>query len=156
MKYIQMTEFLYRKYFCDRNTNMSCKNDLDKALEEQAKIQERELLEQEAEMEEDYVVVFNVMIENKEIELVTERNLYYPGSDSALVYNNKIYITGIVLQKVFSGHYKWVIPGKVITDAFHNAGILEEDTDARTKKFNGIRHYVVSIDMLKLYVSNKK
>ncbi len=156
MKYIQMTEFLYRKYFCDGNTNMSCKNDLDKALEEQAKIQERELLEQEAEMEEDYVVVFNVMIENKEIELVTERNLYYPGSDSALVYNNKIYITGIVLQKVFSGHYKRIIPGKVITDAFHNAGILEEDTDARTKKFNGIRHYVVSIDMLKLYVSNKK
>lgn len=156
IKYIQMTEFLYRKYFCDGDKNLSCKNDLDKTLEEQAKIQEKELLEQEAETAEDYVVVFNDIIENEEINLKTEKNLYYPGLDSALVYNNRIYITGMALQKAFSNHYKRVILQRVITNALHNAGILEEETDARTRKFGGIRHYVISIDMLKLYIENNK
>ncbi len=154
IKYIQMTEFLYRKYFCSGNEGQSCKNDLNTALEKQAKIQEKELIEQEA--EEDYIVVFNAMIDDKKINLETEKNLYYHGRDSALVHNNKIYITGEVLQKAFSEYYKRVIPRKVITDAFHNAGILEEDINARTKKFGNIRHYVISVAMLKLYIGNMK
>lgn len=156
IKYIQMTEFLYRKYFCNLDKNLSCKNDLDNALEKQAKIQEKELLEQEEEMEEDYVAVFCNMIENEEINLFTKKESYYPDLNSALLYRNKIYITGIALQALFIKYYKRVIPRKVITGAFHNAGILEEDTDARTKKLGSTRHYVIPISMLKLYVEMKK
>ena len=97
-----MTEFLYRKYFCDGNTNMSCKNDLVpskhfKGLYESKK----SFISLITSL---YFLTNSVTNDttSPDIELVTERNLYYPGSDSALVYNNKIYITGIVLQKVNS------------------------------------------------------
>jgi len=155
IKYIQMTEFLYTKYFCAGDEGLSCKNDLDRALEKQTKNQEKELMEQEAEAEEDYVSVFHNMTESGEINLETDRNLYCPGSDSALIFNKKIYITGTALQAAFTRHYKRFIPRKLITDAFHNVGILEEDTGTRTKKFDGTRHYVISISMLNLYIEMK-
>ena len=96
------------------------------------------------------------MIEINEINLQTDKNLYFPDSNSALIYNHKIYITGQLLQEVFTRHYKKVISKKLITDAFHNANILYEDTDVKTKKVNGIRHYVISVDLLKLYIEMKK
>lgn len=156
MKFMQLAEFLYKKYICDNREDLSCTEALNKALEKQAKIQEKELLSQETEIEEDYVVVFRDMLEKEQIELESDRDSYSFDYGKALVCDRKIYITQEVLQRALLNRYKRVVPVRLVTNALHNAGILDEDKDARTKKFINKRHYVVSTDMLEYYCEVKE
>lgn len=155
IKFIQLTEFLYRKYLCTPDQDLSCKELLYHALEKQAKIQEKELLEQEAEAEEDYVVGFYNMLKENEFDIETDEDAYSPDSGAVLCFDNKIYIRGQVLQEALFKHYKWIVLYTTVASALHNAGILEEDKDVKTKKFMHRRHYVVSYPMLKKYCEIK-
>lgn len=156
IKFIQLTEFLFRKYYCGDDPDLSCKENLYQALEHQAKIQEMELLEQEAKKEEDYVVVFYDMIQKKEITTVADVYSYTADSGTALIHNGKIYIRGEVLQEALFKRYEHVVPQKKVINALHGAGILEEDRDARTKKIKDKRHYVVPIGLLRQYCKKKE
>ena len=155
IKFIQLTEFLFWKYCCSGNTDLRCGEVLYQALEHQAKIQEMELLEQEAKKEEDYVVVFHDMIEKEEIAIETNIDLYSADSGTALMYKDKIYIREVLQEALFK-RYEHVVAQKKVIDALHGAGILEEDRDARTKKIKDKRHYVVPAGLLQQYCEKKE
>ena len=62
----------------------------------------------------------------------------------------------LTLQKGLLTYLKRTISMKAVSDALHDAGVLEEDVSCRTKKWNGIRHYVISRRAIELYCQTKE
>lgn len=99
------------------------------------------------------------MLKGKYLTLVTDKLCYRPDDTSGLNYffqNGKIYITKNILQTGMNRYLGRTCSAKRLSDAMHDAGILEEDTDARTKKFGSCRHYVINYVLLKQYCEDKQ
>ena len=158
VKYVKLTEFLYCKYLCGGMDSLSGREYLEEVLKKQAKIQQEELLEQEDETNIDYVMgIYDILnAEGKYINMITQRELYNAkDEDSCLVWDGKVYITGDALRNAVWKYYQRTIRIRDVVSALHDVGVLEEDRDARTKKYKGVRHYVVSYRALLLYYSTK-
>lgn len=156
IKYVKLTEFLYRKYLCAGKGNVSGQEYLEKALEKQAKIQQEELLAQEDENSIDYVIgIYNILnTEKRYIKMISQEALYdAQDTESCLIWAGRVYMTRNAMQNAVWNYYQRPIQIGMVVAALHNAGILEEDgSGAKTKKCKyGGRHYVISVRALQRY-----
>lgn len=156
--YLRLTEVLFRKYCVGNLSEESRSKQLYEALEKNYKIQQKELDSlKQCELDRDYVIdVANMLgAENKYLQSVSCRLEYVPNDENFLVDNGRIYITKIALCNGLIKYYGKVVSIKEVSNALHKVGILEEDSDARTKKLDGKRHYVISKRALELYYNMK-
>lgn len=154
-KFIKLTEVLFRKYMCLGCGKTSGKERLDEALKMNYDIQQKELQwKWEEESERDYVIDVDRMLKSNDtyIKMENTRGFYQANDENCLYDGRKVYITRNALVRGMSEYYQAIAPIKKIVDALHEAGILEEDNDSRTKKFLNKRHYVLSVEMMKRYV----
>jgi hypothetical protein len=63
-----------------------------------------------------------------------------------------LYITQTALVRAFTKRLKKDISYREITGEFHDAGILMEDMDRHSKKFQNIRHYVINVKTLETII----
>lgn len=152
-KFIKLTEILFRKYMCLGCSETSGREKLYDALSVNYAIQQREL-QRKWQDERDYVVDVYTMLkdEDKYIKVESSRALYQASDERCLYCDDKIYITRNALARGMSEYYQKIVPLKKIIDALHEADILDEDNDSRTKKFLNKRHYVLSVKMMERYV----
>ena len=154
--WLKLTERLYRKYVLNSSMEDSCKEQLYEAVERNYVFQSQELRYLRSNEERDVVVDIYHMLNGGHLECVTSMRPYENAITndcmngmSYCFHNNKIYITQNALQTGMARYYGQAYSAKKISDAMHDAGILEEDTDARTKKFAHKRHYVINRELLK-------
>ena len=158
MECMNIVEYLYRKYFCNENAQLSMKSRFEKALINQALYAHNQLCNlRQKEKQIDYVeVVYIILSSKKYLRAEANPRNYTPTGDTYLLYNGHFYITRTALQKGLLTYLKRTISMKAVSDALHDAGVLEEDVSCRTKKWNGIRHYVISRRAIELYCQTKE
>lgn len=154
--FIKLTEQLFRKYMCHGLERESGKEALENALKRNYDIQQKELMwERKKDSGNDYVADVDVMLNAKDkyLKAISFITQYQNCNDNESFYVSagKVCITRSALQNGMMKFYRRAISVKEIVDALHNAGILEEDSNTRTKKFNGLRHYIISLEMLENY-----
>ena len=155
--FIKLTETLFRKY-CNGNLKEESKcQKLREALLSNYEIQQNELeLARYYERERDYVVDIQNMLGSPDyLESVTNRMQYVPNDKNYLIDKGRIYITKLALNYGMIKYYRKAVSMKEISNALHEAGVLEEDSDTRTKKMDGKRHYVICYEALDLYCNLK-
>lgn len=157
MQAIQIVEFLYRKYICNGDETLSMKSQFNDSIKNHAlKINKQLQVRRLQEENQDYVeIIYNILSMRKFIKLEGMSEDYVPQDDNFALYNGKFYITSGALQRVLLLHLQRTVSMKAVTDSLHDAGVLEEDKDARTKKFQGKRHYVISRAAMELYCKMK-
>lgn len=155
MTFIKLTEKLFRKYMCNDLSDLSGKQELNKAIERNYQIQQRELQwERQEECDNDYVRDVYLMLcgGNRYLEVVTNKIMYCPNNANFYMHENKSYVTRTALVNGMNKYYKHAVSWKKIVDALHEAGVLDEDDKVRTKKFVDKRHYVILMDMIEDYL----
>lgn len=159
MKCLQIVEFLYRKYFCNGNETASMRKQFEEALQKQAVRYNKELNEQMRKEEQiDYVEVVYCMLSSKNVYLHMEEiyDRYEPTGKNFSLHNGKFYITRTALQFGLLKYLNRTVSMKKVSDALHDAGVIEEDYNTRTKKFHNVRHYVISRQAIELYCRIKE
>ena len=154
--FIKLTEQMFRKYMCHGLERESRKEALENALKRNYDIQQKELMwERKKDRGNDYVADVDAMLNAKDkyLKAISSIIKYQNRNDNESFYvgAGKVCITRSALQNGMMKFYRRAISVKEIVDALHNAGILEEDSNTRTKKFNGLRHYIISLEMLENY-----
>lgn len=154
-KFIMLTEMLFRKYVLYNFPNASGKEQLMLALETNYKKQQQDLrMKRTEESERDIVTdVYRMFISKDEFVKKETSRIKYEPSDAVYLFNEgKWYITGGALKIAMSKYYKQNISLKKVVDALHEADVLDEDVDARSKKIKNKRHYVINIHMMEEYI----
>lgn len=157
MKYITLTEELFRKYMCCGASEYSGKEKLEKALERNYIIQQKELKSEGGNKADwEYVMDVYQMLgkENQYLKMVTNMMEYEPNYDNYFMKRDRIYVTGTALLRGMRRYYQHDVDGRKILAILHNIGVLDEDaTSARTKKLKNVRHYVLIRSMIEEYLS---
>jgi len=155
--FIRMTEYLFEKYLCDPTLHLlKIEKSLDFAIKEQIRLQQEELQKIRAREEShDYVAEFyKILYDNgRYIQLCTQRE-YTDCEKSCVLCKDKIYITTAAIKNALFNRYQQYVAPKLITDALHEAGILEEEprSNGRQKNFAGKKHYVLCRKMFANYM----
>lgn len=158
MECMSIVEFLYTKYFCCGNVQLSMKTRFEEALSMQALCAHEQLCNlRQREKQIDYVeVVYSILSSQEYLKAESYIGSYIPSGDNYLLYKGRIYVTKTALQKGLITYLKRTVSMKAVSDALHDAGVLEEDIASRTKKWQGIRHYVISRQAIELYCQAKE
>ena len=157
--YLKLTEMLYRKYLLNSSTEDSCKELFYEAIDKNYAIQRAELLQTRNDEECDVVVEILNMLNGGILMCIDDIRCYRPNNmevPSYLLHDGKICITKNILQTGMNRHLGKTCSAKQLSDAMHDAGILEEDMDSRTKKICTHRHYVINYYLLKQYCEGKQ
>lgn len=155
--FIRMTEYLFEKYLCASELYLlKMEKSLGSAIKEQIRLQQEELQKIRAREESrDYVAEFYKILydDGKYIQLCTQRE-YTDCEKSCVLCKDKIYITTAAIKTALFNRYQQYVAPKLITDALHEAGILEEEphSNGRQKNFAGKKHYVLSRKMFANYM----
>lgn len=157
---LRITAKLFAKYMCNGDYNECYLNELDEALKKQVKIQEKRMkILKEVQSITDYVQVFDNVINGEIYCVCSDRDDNYKA-----VYNqiylkkpSYLYITKSALRYGVDTCYGvGAIDINKIINALHENDLLEEDRDAITKKFLGVRHLCISRYALDNYIALKK
>lgn len=155
--FIRMTRYLFGKYLCD--PELYCLNkekSLDSALKEQIHLQQAELQKiRSREESPDYVAEFyKIIYDNGKYIQICSLKEYNDCEKTCVLYKDKIYITTAAIKNALFNRYQQYVAPKLITDALHEAGILEEEphSNGRQKNFAGKKHYVLCRKMLANYM----
>lgn len=146
--FIRMTGYLFEKYLCDPELYcLNMEKSLASAIKEQIRLQQEELQKIRAREESrDYVAEFyEILYDNgKYIQLCAQKE-YVDCEKSCVLCKDKIYITTAAIKTALFNRYQQYVAPKLITDALHEAGILEEEpsSNGRQKNFAGKKHYVL-------------
>ena len=156
-EYIELTEFLYRKYFCNEKRECQIMEQFTGRLYATSIRQHNEICKAEFEQELNYVLeVYQMMTaENRYLKMEGHYNDYKPKGNNFLIWNGRYYITSEALQYGMQIYLKHTVSLKKISRALCDAGVLETNSgDARTKKCGlGVRHYVISRYAIEMYCS---
>lgn len=152
-RFIYLVEILVRKYCFGNDVEISGKNALDNAIAKSVAIQQKQLMVLRKQDEPRDIVcdVLNMLNDSQCITAIIDKTEYCPSLNCYYIHNNTIYITSAALQNGLVKKYKRIYSIKKVSDALHNAGVLEEDVDSRSKKTGGKRHYCINVEMLELY-----
>ena len=151
---LQLVELLYRKYICGDDERLSMKKQFEESLKKQAIKMCKQLLNQKnQEKVVDYVEVVYMILSSGNVYIRQDgaEIPYTPAADNYTLVNGKFYVTRTALQKGLLLYLKRTVSMKQVIDALYDAGVLEKDVDARTKKYCGVRHYVISREAIVLY-----
>ena len=110
----------------------------------------------EAEETVDYLLVLNDIITEgtkcKDINIVLSNAQYSEEKGEQALNNGSCFIlTRQALQRCLMSRLGKTISLNEVSDALHDAGILIEDVDKRTRKFHNVRHYFLDILALERY-----
>lgn len=161
MMYIQLTEFLFRKYCCENSTDLSGKEDFEKALEYNRCEQESELQSIRDVNEHDYVLDLEIILNNlaykdRFIHCVVDEKSYNCRDDSQCLYKNSCwYLTKAAMVKSLSSYLGKMVQFKSVEAQLKESGVLERGTKALTKREKTKEHYVICSKMLKHYCESK-
>ncbi len=155
--FLQLTEFLYRTYLCDGSETLSVKEGLKTAIKKQYGIQQEQLMKIKEDEEHDYVSEVIAMLagNNQYIEAITDSSRYSNYEHSYLQKGDEIYITRNALIYGMMKYSNRRVNINRIIRQLEDGGILNRGTDSITKKFRGIRHYVIRYPILELYAKCK-
>lgn len=156
--FIEMAEFLFCKYVCNKDQELSAHSGLKDAIEKQYKIQQEQLRKLSVSEQHDYVLEVKDMLdaeEDKFLIIETNPDRYENFGESCLLHNNKIYITRSALTYGMMRYYGASIDIGKIIKALEDGGVLNRGTDTLTKKFKNKRHYVIDLRLLELYSKMK-
>lgn len=152
-----LVEHLFCKYVCSGNTQNSAHRELDEALQRQGERQLKQLdsLRQKDEECNVLLVLDEIIKEgtkSKDIKISMVRAQYSDQTgNQAFLDGNYFYITGNALQACLMNHIGYPVSLCKVSDELHDAGVLVEDIDKRSKKFMSRRHYVIAVDALDRY-----
>lgn len=158
--FIRMTKYLFDKYLCD--PALYIQNDetiLDSAIKEHVQVQQVALQKIHfREKKRDYIAELYWIIHNRGQYIQVRAQLEYNDfENSCMLCNDRIYITSNAIKNAFinyCGHYTSV---KLIIDALHEEGILEEEpsSNGKQKNYQGKKHYVLNRKIFANYMYNK-
>ena len=157
VRVLYLVEDLFCQYMCENDSKLSGRIQLHEALEETGKIQVKQLEQLRfREEEEDILLVLHQIIEEgtncKDIHIVmTESQYSSRDKNMALLKDGCFNIKGDDLINVLMKRVGRPVSLKKVSDQLHKEGILDEDSDKRTKKVASRRHYVINIAMLENY-----
>ena len=155
--FIRMTKYLFDKYLCDPELYLlNDGNALELAIKEQVQIQQTELQKiRFREEKHDYIAELYRIIQNngKYIRVCTP-NQYDDFDHSCVLYNDRVYITSTAIKNAFFNCYQRYVAPKLIVDALHQEGILEEESgsNGRQKNYQGKKHYVLNRKIFATYM----
>lgn len=152
--YIRMTKYLFGKYVCNPELYL-IKDNLPSAIDKQIQSQEVELQKIRSQEEHDYIAeLYDILqAEGKYIKVV-DKNTYTNFETSCVLTEKQICITSAALKNALFNYYQEYINPKLVIDALHNNGILEEEPGSRGRQKNcqGIKHYVINRRMFVNYL----
>lgn len=157
VRVLYLVEDLFCQYMCENDSKLSGRIQLHEALEETGKIQVKQLERLSSlEKEEDILLMLYQIIEEgtncKDIHIVMTESQYSSGDKNmALLKDGCFNIKGEDLINVLMKRVGRPVSLKKVSDQLHKEGILDEDSDKRTKKVASRRHYVINIAMLENY-----
>ena len=157
VRVLYLVEDLFCQYMCENDSKLSGRIQLHEALEETGKIQVKQLERLSSlEKEEDILLMLYQIIEEgtncKDIHIVMTESQYSSGDKNmALLKDGCFNIKGEYLINVLMKRVGRPVSLKKVSDQLHKEGILDEDSDKRTKKVASRRHYVINIAMLENY-----
>lgn len=156
VKYIELTEFLYRRYFCNGEERMCMTEQFKKALHETGIKQHNAICKAKAEQQMDYVrEVYKMMTSGgKYLKMEGCRDDYEPVGNNFLLWEGKYYITSDTLRYGMQRYLNRPANVKEISRLLCEAGVMETDASgARSKKCRGLmeRHYVISCSAIQKY-----
>lgn len=149
--FIRMTECLFEKYMHYPELRFSeNKKALDSAIERQLDLQRKELQKiRSAEEEPDYIAeLYRIITSNPPcIKICGKQSEYEHLPNACLLSNDKIYITAAAMKEALFTYYKRHVSAKLVMDAFHKEGLLEEEPGSRGRQKNylGKKHYVIPL-----------
>lgn len=152
--FIRMTKYLFGKYVCDQEFYL-IKDNLSSAVDKQIKAQEVELQKIRSKEEHDYIAeLYDILQAEGKYIKVADKSTYTNFKISCMLTEERIYITSEALKNALFNYYQEYINPKLVTDALHNNGILEEEPSSKGKQKNyqGIKHYVINRRMLVNYL----
>lgn len=154
-EYIELTEFLYKKYFCNESTEQKNTGQFTAKLYEIAIKQHCEICQSTSEDEIDYVrEVYKMMTaKNKYLKMEGNRDEYNPDGRNFLVWKGKFYITSDALQYGMQIYMNRTVSLKKISRTLCDAGVLETDAGSANSKRCGlkVRHYIISRSAIELF-----
>ncbi len=155
VKYMQLVEFLYRKYMCNGDEAYSAREQFESVLYEKAVRQHKEIRFAIHEQKIDYVREIYKMLnsDNMYLVMVSNRRFYAPDGKNFLIEYGRYYVTGSALYYGMIKYLGRTISRKVLSDALFDAGVLETDNSGgRTQKtYWNRRHYVISRQVIEAY-----
>ena len=148
---LRLVEFLYRTYMCHNSESLSCKNEFEESLQKNAKQQQALLIyHQENEEDINYIkAVFECLTaKDKYVHVCTSTDEYLPSSNTCLMENDYFFITSTALASALTKYLNKTVSMKKVAISLRDAGLLDTDTDALTKKKLGHRHYKINYTLL--------
>lgn len=170
---LNLVEFMFRKYVCNGDMEISHYEAFQTALEnqEKAQIKELEILQRKGSpifyLEEikgildeyDQGVCKDIVIVEKEYEYDPENEgqalLTYSRDVLGQKHRPILQITSKALDVALYNRLQQPINMKQVTDQMHHSNVLYEDSDSRTKKINNKRHYVIDVNTLQMVCERK-
>lgn len=158
--FLRLTEWLFRKYFLGDEGKDLCQQKFETALLRLVQVQEEAMkkLREKAEQP-DYIVGFSESLSHNYIKVLHDPGEYIidgkvQNKTCFLDSKCRIYITSGELRSLMVRRYQRLIQLQDIVRQFHGHGILEEESGSGgfQKNFKGIKHYVISIPMMVLYL----
>lgn len=152
-----LVEHLFCKHVCHMDAGISANSELTRALQQQGERQLKYLdsLRQKDEECNILLVLDEIIKEgtkSTDIKISLVRSQYSDQTgDQAFLNGNYFYITGNALQACLMNHIGYPVSLRKVSDELHDAGVLVEDIDKRSKKFMSRRHYVIAVDALDRY-----
>lgn len=155
VKYLELTEFLYRQHFCDGDEVSSMTGKFKEALHATAIRQHKDICKTSLEEDMDYVWEVYKMMTSKDKYLKMEGDFdnYEPDGKNFLIRDGKYYITFDALRYGMQMYLNRPANVREISRLLFDAGVMETDASgARSKKCGlRVRHYVILCSEIQAY-----
>ncbi|HBI61801.1 MAG TPA: hypothetical protein DDY31_11430 [Lachnospiraceae bacterium] len=154
---LTLVEHLFCRYMCDGNSQLSAKKELEEIMQKQGECQLKQLDSLRHEDEEyNILLILEEIIKegtkSTDIKISMAKAQYSAETnDQAFFDGEYFYITRNALQTCLMNHTGYPVSMRKVSDDLHDAGVLIEDIDKRSKKFMNRRHYIISVDILSRY-----
>ena len=150
---ISLVKNLFMKYLNiqDEEIDRKFTSCLEKTCEKQiAELCKRRNMEHEADVFQLLMLLVEQGSQCKEVYVKYVASSYEAErTDNVLILNKKLYIKRSTLQLYITKKLNYSVSIKKYIDKLNDAGVLEKDSDKRSKKYHGYRHYVIDINHLK-------
>lgn len=146
---LRIVALLFEKYMLEENKTIDFKGKLDDALNLQLKTQ-KEHMERIKKLgdseDEDIINAIYTIIRRGDYIICSEMGPAYEMQRNQIFLkdNNRYYITKVALAYGLEKYLKQKVDIRKIVKILSDNDLLSEDGDAKTKKFNGVRHLCIS------------
>lgn len=146
---LRIVAILFEKYMCKEDTTLVFQEKLNCALDFQLQKQQEhmERIKKSGNTEEDDIInAIYTIIRRGDYIICSEMGPAYEMQRNQIFLkdNNRYYITKVALAYGLEKYLKQKVDIRKIVKILSDNDLLSEDGDAKTKKFNGVRHLCIS------------